>query len=104
MDYTFKFKYSINIQAWVDMQFLYGLDDDGYDENGNIILPYIYWVFFFPEVFEPYKMEFTGQGTGEIVTAFDDWEVGDEANLKVTQIALVKPEGTKWPVELCFLY
>ena len=70
-------------------------------------VPNIWDVWFFGGG-ETLRSQITGSGTGVFTEYCDDYGFdftpGDSGNIKITQVGILKPEGTVWPAELIFFH
>jgi hypothetical protein len=80
---------------------MWGADDDGFDDNGNVLLPFWVVPFFYPEYgMEFLSVHFFGFGEGTAVNAWNGLEPGDPAKLKFGQLGV----PAEWPIDYITVY
>ena len=106
LDFCFlKINFDINTEIWTGVLVDFGLDDDGYDDKGNILLPSINAIDI-PGTYGVYlkSMFFTAQGSGEFFVNWEEHQIGDAVKVKCNQVGLVKPDEYVWPCEITFIH
>lgn len=81
MDYTYQFKFTIDLDA---------LGPNDFDEDGNII--YMPWWWYVFVTFTLESVLICGRGSGELVNPYDSWEVGDAAKMNTMHYLVIVGE------------
>lgn len=98
MDYDYEYKFIVDIEVWADWLVLLGFDDDGFDVNGNILLPRWDIPMFYGSIFgfEFISVHFHGNGEGVIVNYWEEgnriWQPGDSAKFTTNMLGLKKDD------------
>jgi hypothetical protein len=107
MEYKYQQKFIVDLEVWAGWLVMLGMDDDGFDENGNILLPRWDIPFYYGSIFgfEFISVHFHGVGEGVIVNYWDQWEPGDSAKLSTNMVGLKKEDfkldhPKYWPADL----
>ena len=105
MDYIYIQKFIVDITEWP--KWLIGwADDNGFDDDGNILLP----VYFIPIVFgsifgfEFVSIKFIGSGKGTAVNNWNGLEPGDSAQVKVGQFGVANEGIVDWKIDYIKVY
>ena len=107
MDYIYVQKFIIDLDVWPG--YLIGwADDDGFDDNGNILLP-VYYIPTMPIYgsmmgFEFVSIMFIGRGKGTAVNDWDGLEPGDSAKVKVGQFGVANEDIIDWKIDYIKVY
>ena len=101
MDYIYEQKFIVNITEWANWLVVLEIDDDGFDDDGNILLPRgdIPMVFGLMFGFEFVSMKFIGSGKGTAVNYWNELEPGDAAHVKVGQFGVANEGSIDWKID-----
>jgi len=81
MDYIYQFRFTIDLNT---------LEDNDFDEDGNII--YMPWWWYVWVTFTLESVLICGSGSGEFVNPYDSWEVGDTAKMHTIHYLVIVGE------------
>jgi hypothetical protein len=83
-----------------------GFDDDGFDDNGNILLPRgdILMVYGPTFGFEFVSVLFIGCGKGIAVSEWNGLEPGDSAHVKIAQFGVADESAIDWKIDYIKVY
>ena len=105
MDYVYRIKFSIDLTVWPS--FLIGwADDDGFDENGNILLPrqdipFQYYGYFGIEL---ESMLFIGNAKGVLLNAWNGMDAGNEVKVNIGMFAKGTEADIEWKFDFIDIY
>jgi len=106
MNYRYQQKFIIDLDVWPFFLIPWA-DDDGYDENGNVLLPGALLPMLYGSAlgFEFISVLLFGSGEGEIVNTWDDMEQGTHAEVKVAMIGYEMEDfGVVWPIDFINIF
>lgn len=105
MDYLFYFRFKIDVKVWTENLIAWGADDNGFDENGNVELPYYLVPLYFSEYgVELVSLYLCGYGKETALNAWNDLEPGDSAKVQIGQVATPGEEVPEWPIDYIKVY
>jgi len=106
MDYLYQYVFIVDCDEWAYWLVFLEFDDDGYDDNGNILLPrgdipIVYGSMF---GFEFISILFIGGGKGTAVNDWNGLETGDSAHVKVGQFGVATDGSVDWKIDYIKVY
>ncbi len=106
MDYIYVQKFIVNITEWSNWLVMLEIDDDGFTDDGNILLPrqdipMVYGSMF---GFEFVSILVIGGGKGTAVSEWNGLEPGDSAKTKIGQYGVATEDGIDWKIDYIKVY
>jgi hypothetical protein len=106
MDYIYVQKFIVNITEWSNWLVMLGIDDDGFTDDGNILLPrqdipMVYGSMF---GFEFVSILVIGGGKGTAVSEWNGLEPGDSAKTKIGQYGVANEGSIDWKIDFIKVY
>lgn len=106
MNYLYRYKFIIDLEVWPYFLIPWA-DDDGYDENGNVLLPVGFIPLFYGSALgcEFVSILFMGSGKGEMLNDWNDLEQGECAEFSVGMLGIAQEEpDVEWPIDFIKVY